>query len=144
MTRQVKYFPIRGGEDLMSAALTIDAGRLIFSRNYECDQDGRPRRIDGFERFDGGPAPSDASYCVLGFTGGSVEIEATAHVIGQVSLHEEHVLSVILESGSWAGGDAAGKIIMTGSTTGNYIDGETLSFTGPFAGFGVGFSGGFS
>lgn len=60
--RKPSYYPIEGGEDLITPPLSIHPGRLIFSKNYECDTQGRPRRIDGFERFDGQPSPSEATY----------------------------------------------------------------------------------
>lgn len=62
MSRKTVYYPIEGGEDLLTPPLSINPGRLIFSNNYECDNQGRPRRIDGFERFDGHPSPTDATY----------------------------------------------------------------------------------
>lgn len=57
---QVSYFPLQGGEDLVSPPLTIAPGRALIAQNYECDAAGRYRRVAGFERFDGQEAPSDA------------------------------------------------------------------------------------
>ena len=144
MTRVTKYFPLQGGEDLITPALTIKPGKMIFSRNYECDQQGRPRRVDGFERFDGRPAPSDASYCILGFEGGgTVEVEVEAVLHGNTSGASAQVIDIVIESGSWVGADAAGYFVLDESAPG-FTDGETISFTGPNPGFSVGFSGGFS
>ena len=65
MTRQVAHYALRGGLDLVSSPLTIDPGRLWRSLNVEPAEAGY-RRIAGYERFDGRPAPSDAAYWMIG------------------------------------------------------------------------------
>ena len=67
---QVKYYPLTGGEDLITPSLTVDPGRAIITQNYELDLQGRYRLIDGYEAYDGQPKPSDASYWVLSFDAG--------------------------------------------------------------------------
>ena len=49
---------------------------------------------------------------------------------------------ISLTSGTWAGGDAAGDIILFG-VTGIFQDNEAISFTGAGDGFDGGFSSGF-
>jgi hypothetical protein len=61
----------------------------------------------------------------LPFTsGGATEIVATNTVVGETSAASAVVTRVVLESGSWAGGDAAGRLIFA-TKTGNFAA-ETL------------------
>jgi hypothetical protein len=57
--RRTEYFPFKGGLNTEEPALSIEAGELINARNYEVAVSGGYRRIDGYERFDGHPKPSD-------------------------------------------------------------------------------------
>ncbi|MCK5606899.1 hypothetical protein KAR91_33665 [Candidatus Pacearchaeota archaeon] len=127
MTRQIKYFPLQGGEDLITPALTIKPGKMIFTRNYECDQQGRPRRVDGFERFDGSPAPSDASYWILDFDASDTEVLVGDTVTGDSSGSTgTAILDGVLESGTYGGSDAAGYIVLT-DVDADYTDDEDLT-----------------
>lgn len=67
---QTSYAHFVGGLDLVSPPLSIDAGKCISAMNYEANALGGYRRIDGYERFDGKPSPSDQSYyyCLCNFT----------------------------------------------------------------------------
>ena len=121
----VAYYPLRGGEDLVSPTLSVKPGRFRFSRNYECDISGRPRRIDGYERFDGQPKPSDASYWILNFDAGWTEIEVDDTVEGDTSGATGKVLTVAVESGSWAVGDAVGYLILY-NVTGTFVNDEPI------------------
>ena len=53
MAQQVAYNIIQGGEDLATPPLTVSPARCSLALNFECDKNGRMRRIDGYERFDG-------------------------------------------------------------------------------------------
>jgi hypothetical protein len=60
------YFAFQGGLDLVTPALSIPPGRTFDSLNYEPEISGGYRRIDGYERFDGHPSPTDdAKYVSL-------------------------------------------------------------------------------
>ena len=59
---QTEAFALQGGLDLVSPALNLAPGNLIDSVNFEPDVNGGYRRMYGFERMDGRPAPSAASY----------------------------------------------------------------------------------
>jgi len=142
--RQVTYYPIEGGEDLLTPAMSVNPGRLLFSKNYELDAQGRVRRIDGFERTDGHPAPSAASYGVLEFTAGDFELADGGLVVGQTSGATGTVYLSVLSSGSWAGGDAAGYAVIFNQSATPFMAGETISISSANPGFSVGFSGGFS
>lgn len=136
------YFPLIGGEDLISPALNLAPGALTFSKNYEPGLTQGYRRIDGFERTDGRPAPSDASYWILNFTAGDNEPTVGCTFTGGTSAASAELMSVTLTSGSWAGNDAAGYLVLT-NVSGTFIDGEPLQYSVP-ASFTSGFSGGFA
>lgn len=55
------YFACEGGLDLVTPAMTMPSGRTFDSLNYEPEISGGYRRIDGYERFDGSPSPTDAA-----------------------------------------------------------------------------------
>lgn len=70
-TTQVQYYPLGGGLDIVTPALSIDPGRALALVNFEPWFDGGYRRIDGYERFDGRPQPHQQTF--LG-----VEVATTA------------------------------------------------------------------
>lgn len=107
------YFPLGGGLDQRSSALAIKPGRLVQGLNVEevFGQQGY-RTIKGYERFDGRASPSACNFAGQPFDTGTVAIVAGSTVTnpgGASAL----VVSVTLTSGSWAGGDAAGTLILT-------------------------------
>lgn len=59
---KTQYFPLAGGLDAESAQLTLRPGVVVGARNYESSALEGYERIGGFERFDGRPRPSDATY----------------------------------------------------------------------------------
>lgn len=59
---KTEHIVLGGGMNLVSPALDIPAGALIACENYEAGTTGGYKRIDGYERYDGHPAPSDAVY----------------------------------------------------------------------------------
>ena len=139
-----KYFPLTGGLDLVTAPLKIKPGRLILCKNYEQGLLGGYTRIQGFERVDGRPLASEASYWTLSFdTGGPAELVEGMRLVGETSGAIGEVLSVILSSGSWAGSDATGQAILY-NVTGTFSDNEVIALTGSDPGFDQGYSGGFS
>lgn len=142
--QKVKTIALGGGLDLVTPPSKIPAGRLIGVNNYEPGDQGGYRRIAGFERFNGLPSPSDASYWVLNFDAGDiVEPEVTGICTGATSGAMGEVGLVSLTSGTWAGGTAVGFVVLF-DVTGDFIDNETLSFGGANDGFSSGFSSGFS
>lgn len=62
---KTKRVPLGGGLDLVSSPLSVSPGRALGMFNYEPWFRGGYRRIFGYERYDGRPAPSDATF--LGF-----------------------------------------------------------------------------
>jgi len=66
-----------------------------------------------------------ASYTLAFTSGGTTEIEAGDEIEGNTSEATSTVTSVTLDSGSWAGGDAAGTIYHTGQS--GTFESETLT-----------------
>jgi hypothetical protein len=116
---------LRGGLNIVTPAIAVPSGQIIAGVNYEPEVRGY-RRIGGYERYDGRPRPSDASYWILGFTAGSVEVAVGNIVTGGTSGATGKALFVgTRESGSYAGSDAAGYLILT-LVSGTFVNGEDL------------------
>ena len=64
---KTKYFPLKGGLNLVDAPITMPPGMVLSAINYELLTRDGYRRIDGFERYDGQESPSDASYWILDY-----------------------------------------------------------------------------
>lgn len=135
------YFPFRGGMNMVDPALTIPPGELIDAYNYEVATRGGYRRSKGYERFDGHHVPSDEIYHVVDFTNGSFEPPFESTITGDSSLATGVILEVVLDSGSWVGGDAAGYFVVH-VESGTFVSGENVSIYTPDA-FSSGFSAGF-
>ena len=56
--QQHKIIPLDGGLDLVTPRLLTEPGRLVDCLNYECVDQVGYKKIDGFERYDGGVTPS--------------------------------------------------------------------------------------
>lgn len=69
----------------------------------------------------------------LEFNNGSVEIVEGNVVTGGTSGASATVTRVLVESGTWAGGDAAGRIILASVTGGPFQAAETLNVVTPYA-----------
>lgn len=65
MSRQTPYFAFGGGLDLVTPPIQMPDGRMIAGNNYEPWINGGYRRVRGYERFDGRPAPSEATWIRL-------------------------------------------------------------------------------
>ena len=144
---RTKYFPLKGGLNLTDAPLSLPPGVLLHAINYECVSQGGYRRIDGIERFDGQPSPADQSYWLLNYDVGTFDetVEtptAGATATGVTSGATGKVGFVVVTTGSWAGGDAAGYIILF-NVVGTFDNNETITFLSPGDGLGSGFSSGF-
>lgn len=66
-----KVVMLDGGLDLVTPPLFVEPGRLVDCLNYECvDQIGY-KKIDGFERYDGGASPSANAPWTAHISGGT-------------------------------------------------------------------------
>jgi hypothetical protein len=101
MTQETQFFPLSGGLNLVTPAIRTPAGHAIAGLNYEVVEKGY-RRWDGFERSDGRPKPSDASYWILNFENGSEAVEEGDTVTGASSgAVAVALLDAVKESGDY-------------------------------------------
>lgn len=123
------YCVFTGGLDQTATPLTVKPGRVSQSLNWEqvFGVNGY-RTIRGFERYDGRPSPSACNYAVQSFDAGTVAIAAGNIVTGTGSA-SALVVSVTLTSGSWAGGNAAGTLILT-SLANSWADNAAIQVGG--------------
>jgi hypothetical protein len=137
-------FTLEGGLNLVDPAISIPNGMALAATNYELQSRKSYRRIDGFERYDGQPKPSDATYWILDFESGDIVTpQVDSLVVGATSGATGKVLLVVLDSGTWAGSDAAGYLVLA-TLTGTFVDTEILNITGADPSFAHGFSSGFA
>lgn len=123
--QQQQVITMIGGLDLESPSLTKDGGIMIACENHEASYQGY-RRVDGYERFDGRPKPSVATPYALEFQTGGSEPVVGDKITGAASGASGYLVEVIsLDSGTWAGGDAAGLMILR-NVTGIFQDAENL------------------
>ena len=80
-----EYIKFRGGLDLESPMLSVNPGALLKGMNYMSNSEGGYERIDGYERYSGQPAPSDAVYYTASctFTAGGPAVGDT--ITGAIS-----------------------------------------------------------
>lgn len=120
---------LRGGLDLATPAVAKYPGSCIAARNYEPAADGY-RRMDGYERFDGQPKPSEATYYVLNFDAGTAAVTEGQTVTGATSSATgKALIDAVVTSGSYAGSDAAGYLVLT-TVSGTFQDNENLQVSG--------------
>lgn len=125
MTQETKFFALQGGLNIVSPAIQIRPGYAIGGVNYEPVEKGY-RRVDGFERFDGHPKPSEATYYVIQFDAGVATIAEGNTVTGATSgATGEALIAMVVESGSFGGSDAAGYLVLF-NVTGTFQDNENL------------------
>ena len=109
-----EYIPIAGGLEEDAAGMVIKPGRMYSVRNWESIFGVQgARTIQGYERFDGRSKPSECNYAILPFDTGSSAIVA-GDTITDGAVASATVVSVTLSTGSWAGGDAAGTLLLVG------------------------------
>lgn len=116
-----KYINFSGGLDLSTPVLSLAPGSALDAMNYEAGQKGGYTRIDGFERVDGRPAPSAATYHYL--EGAMVSIPALGDTVtGQTSGATGVVVKFDVTLGAvcvtkLTGTFVAGEVIKVGATT---------------------------
>lgn len=121
-TTQTKYFPLGGGLDVTSPALSVDPGRLLACINYEPWFQGGYRRVDGYERFDGRPKPSDATFYGFGvssITGLSIGTVVTGGTSGATG--------VVIGTSTNSVDETSNPSIGVTKVTGTFVNGETLT-----------------
>lgn len=128
MTATPSFFPLLGGLDQASGALSIPPGRVIGCLNHECVSRGYAR-TEGYERIDGRAAPSEATFHTLTFTAGAVAFAANMTVLGNTSGATARVVAAArLDSGTFGAG-AAGTLAVD-NVVGTFQTGELLRVAG--------------
>ena len=110
---QPDYYPMGGGLDLVTPAITKSPGACIDAQNYEPAPVQGYRRIDGFERFDGRTQPHTASYWTI-----------EANITGTLAVGNTLTGATSLATGKILVID--GTTIVLGRVSGTYQSGENL------------------
>ncbi|MDX8400935.1 MAG: hypothetical protein R8K20_11920 [Gallionellaceae bacterium] len=124
MSVKASFFPFNQGEDHSAPAIQRDPSLLRASENYELGVSGGFRRIDGYERYDGHPSPSKATYSTITFTGGS-GFSVGDFVTGSVSGATGSVIGATITTGAYGSSNATGQLSMA-SVAGAFIIAEAL------------------
>lgn len=129
MSQEPSTYAFGGGLDTNSAALAVAPGAVIASLNYEPVAEGYAR-MQGYERFDGQPAPSEARFWSLRFTLGTVAFVLGDIITGLTSGATAVVIALPTDlTGTFGGGNAAGTLLVT-NHTGTFIATESLRVGG--------------
>lgn len=118
-----QYIKFLGGLDLTSPVLSLRAGDALDAMNYEPGLKGAYKRIDGFERKDGRPAPADATYIYLEGTL-TAAIALGAIVAGATSGATGTVIMV----------DVALNAVCITKVAGIFVKGESITVDGGVVG----------
>lgn len=110
-TTKPKYYRLAGGLDVVTPALSIPPGRCLAMVNFEPYYNGGYRRCDGFERFDGRPKPSAATFTGFKIDDSTYFSEGDS-IIGSTSGATGIVVAIV---GDW---------IAVTKVTGTFVQGE--------------------
>ena len=122
-------FGLLGGLDLVTPPLKMAPGRVINAKNYEPVEKGY-QRMGGFERLDGRPKPSEATYHVLNFDAGTATITEGQTVTGATSgATGKALIDMVVSTGSFGASNAAGYLVLT-VVSGTFVDNENLQVAG--------------
>ena len=114
------YISLTGGLDQVTAPLQRKPGVARTAQNFETEQLGGYTRIVGYERIDGRPAPSDASYSIL-----------TANITGAPVIG--HTLTGITSAATGVIIALPGESFILTKVSGTFVNGENLSDGGVVA-----------
>lgn len=110
---RTSYFPLGGGLDLSSPALSVQPGMALALTNFEPWYNGGYRRVFGYERYDGRPKPSEQAF--LGFdVSDASSLSLGDTVTGDTSGATGIVRGIWIDDGSY-GTDAIGVTKVTGT-----------------------------
>ena len=123
-TTRTKYYALAGGLDVVTPALAVPPGRCLAMVNFEPFYSGGYRRCDGFERYDGRPAPSDATYTSFDvddatyFVAGDLISDTTSGATGVVIAVDGNTVAVTKVVGTFTVGDTVnGSLTITSLPT---------------------------
>lgn len=124
-----EYIPFGGGLDVVSPPISIPAGFVRNAQNFEEDINGGYATVSGYERFDGRPSPSAATFGVLAFSvAGTVAVGNT--ITGATSGATGYVIAITASAfiltkitGTWGteattagGASVTGPVINNGAS----------------------------
>ncbi len=112
------YFPLAGGLNLVTPALSIPPGMCIDAQNFMPEITGGYKRIGGYERFDGHASPSAADYYVF-----SVTLTGTIAVGATITGASSGQTAVVI-----AAPDSTHRVVAR--VSGSFTNGETLNVGG--------------
>ncbi len=126
-----RYFPLRGGLDLITPPYQIDPGKMLDCFRYEISASGGYKPQDGFERLDGHGLPSEAVFQFLVFADPAAAIPEGDVVTGATS----GATGVSLAAGlvDFEGSGTAEDTTGTGAfllTSGEFLEGEQITVNG--------------
>jgi hypothetical protein len=107
----IQYYPLGGGLDVVTPALSVPPGRLIGCVNFEPHYNDGYRRIDGYERFDGRPRPHLQTFIgfdlvdATGLTTGTVVTGDTSGATGTVIGISGNAIGVTKVTGTFQNGE---------------------------------------
>ena len=118
---RTQYYALEGGLDIVTPALSVKPGRAIAMVNFEPWYQGGYRRIPGYERFDGRPKPSDAT-----FTGFDVSDVASLTLRDTITGDTSGATGILV--GIWDDDDtySTDSIGLT-KVVGTFLDGEACN-----------------
>lgn len=108
VSTQEEFVRFSGGLDLLSPAIAIPPGAALTAFNYVPGVERGYQRIGGIERYDGQPAPSDASYlyCSVNLTGsvsvGDTVTGVTSSATGVVAVVSTDSMALTKVSGTFS------------------------------------------
>ena len=115
------YYPLGGGLDVVTPVQSMNPGRVIACSNIEPWFNGGYRRIDGFERFDGQPKPSEQNF--IGFEVSAVEDLVIGQIVtGAPSGAMGEIIGIYEDDGA-RGNDMIGVT----QTTGTFLINDVLT-----------------
>lgn len=115
------FFPLAGGLDLLTPAISMPPGRTFDCVNYEPEISGGYRRIDGYERFDGHPSPTENAKYVTVKATLTATVAIDAMIVGSLSGTTGKLVGMVTFP-------AYTLLIISGvdATTGTYFTSESL------------------
>jgi hypothetical protein len=115
----VDFVSLRGGIDLASTVLKVDAGAALTLWNFEPELEGGYRRIAGYERTDGRAAPSAAVYYTVsvadgaGISVGDTLTGVDSGAASKVVIKDGNTLGVTALTGNYDLGEVANGTTIT-------------------------------
>ena len=122
------YYALAGGLDIVHPALTLDPGRALAMVNFEPWYEGGYRRIPGYERIDGQPKPSDASYVGFECTDITTPLLSLGDVVTGVTSAATGEVCGLWDDSAQPTADQVGTDWMgVTKVVGTFVDGEDLN-----------------